>query len=604
MPASHQPFPTETHSSLTRSAKDHWLGWHPRSVGVLVMLLFAVPGLAVIWNVHERASQVLEESIRSSLMMAARTVAEVVSPAKHSTFLRREQEETPEYLEAIQNMRRMQSALDSKGMIKYVYTCVMKDDGVHLVLDTSPEGDLDKDGQEDKSHIMEPYEQASETLRAVLKSGTAAVEPLPYTDKWGTFMSAYAPIKDGSKVVAAACVDMALNDYDLQLSGIHHVGRLSALGTVSLSLVAGVLMAGYHRRLQKTVGQLIVVRDAALAASHAKSQFLAAMSHELRTPMNAVLGMSELLAETTLNGHQKELVGTIQSSGESLLLMISDVLDFSQLDSGDIEVKPEPLNLAEMIDGLHQQFGPEAQKKNLSLGMDLNPGCPKTVKVDGVRVRQVLRHLISNAIKFTDAGTVKLSVSPEQVNKLHFTVRDTGIGISEQQKAGLFQAFSQGDGSNTRRHGGMGVGLALCQRLSQAIGGRIWMHSTEGKGSEFHFEVPFEVLPDAESSPVKARALVATQDRMTSIMVQGFFEKQGHSVHIVDSVAAMRASLSERPVSWVLVDLNLPDAAEAKTLSGSFRLIGLNADVEAPKDGFEMIQAAPTTPASLRSVLN
>ncbi|SKA93166.1 Signal transduction histidine kinase [Prosthecobacter debontii] len=591
--------------SASRKAKDVWLGWHPAVVGVLVFLLFAVPALAVIWNVHERAELVLEESIKSNLISAAKSIAEVVDGDTHGQFQRQDQEASAPYHQAIMHMERMKDALNTQGMIRFVYTCVQKDDQIYLVLDPTPPGDADHDGQDDKAHIMESYDEASATLRDVLVSGVAAVDTTPYTDRWGTFLSGYAPIFDSRRnVVAVVGVDMELKDYQLQLRGLHHVTRLSAIGSVFLAILAGIFMAGYHRRLQKTIGQTVIARDAALAASQAKSQFLAAMSHELRTPMNAVIGLSEILADTPLNEQQTEFVETIRRSGDSLLQMITDILDFSQLDATGITVKTTPVAPRALLAGLQEQFEPLARQKGLRIHFETSPKCPTKVLMDGDRVRQVLRHLIANAVKFTDQGSVKVHLDVTEGTSLHFKVSDTGIGIGGEQKTILFQPFNQADFTNTRRHGGMGIGLALCKKLSQAMGGRLWMNTVEGKGTDFHLVLPCRFVAEVPPQELQ-QAIVLTQERMTGIIVRGFLSKQGCHVRLVKSLGELEVALHQQPASLILADVHLEGVEKLPALcGGSVRVIGLNAELEDQVlPGFETILASPVTPAALKEVL-
>jgi|APTNR8051073442_1049403.scaffolds.fasta_scaffold01153_4 signal transduction histidine kinase len=599
----HSPLiPTPDSQNFATAVKSRWLDWPPVAVGLLVAMAFAVPALAVIWNVNRRATHLLEDSIRSQLLAAARSVAAVSDPALHGTLRSPEQAGQPEYLEAIRALDQMKSALDVKGMIRYVYTCVLEGGKVCFVLDPTPEGDADHDGLNDRAGIMEVYEGASHTLNRVLQTGVPEVDASPYTDRWGTFLSGYAPIRGSTgNVVAVAGVDMALTDYDLQLSGVWHVSYLSSLGALSLAMVAGVLMGAYHRRLQRSVGQLVVARDAALESSRAKSQFLAAMSHELRTPMNAVLGMGELLADTPLTADQSEFVATIRKSGESLLEMITDILDCSQLDSGRIELNPSPLVLQGMVDALQAQFGPIAMKKGVSLGVFVSPEPLPTINVDGMRLRQMLRHLLSNAVKFTDRGEIqmKLTITPE--NRLQVVVQDTGIGISAERQETLLKSLLPADFSNTRRHGGVGLGLGLCQRLVTLMGGRLWLKSEEGKGCCFSIDLPVEVVvPKTPKS-----ALLITGDRMTVIVVKSFLEKHGFNVGHASTVDGAREILVGNSPQLVLADLQLLGVTElCADHPGDSRWIGLNADSEErAQAGCDLTLPSPATPTDLKKLI-
>jgi signal transduction histidine kinase len=248
-----------------------------------------------------------------------------------------------------------------------------------------------------------------------------------------------------------------------------------------------------EEQVRERTAALEEAKEEALAASRAKSEFLANMSHEIRTPMNGVLGMTTLLAGTPLNETQKSYLETIQTSGDSLLMLINDLLDFSMMESGKLELERAPFRLAAVIDESLGAVAPLASRKGIALYRTLAAGIPQTLVGDFGRTRQVLVHLLGNAVKFTQRGEVRVALAvrtlPDGRVEAHFAVSDTGIGIAQEELGRLFVAFQQLDGSPARRHGGMGLGLALCQRLTRLMGGEIWAESTVGQGSTFHFTI-------------------------------------------------------------------------------------------------------------------
>ena len=601
----------ESPRTFSEMAKSHWLGWPPRLVGCVALLLFTLPMLITIWNLDQRADSALQESIQHELLGAARSIALVVDPDLHGTFKTPDQEMSEPYVRQITLMEHTKTALDVNGMIKFVYTCIEQNGQIRFVLDTTPTGDADHDGKDDKSHIMELYVQPSATLRSVLTTGIAAVDHAPYHDRWGTFMSAYAPIFNARhQVIAAAGVDIALTVYDLERSSIRDVALLSAVGALCLSFVASFGVAAYHRRLQTSVTQLVTAGEAAMAAARSKADFLAAMSHELRTPMNAVIGMTEMLGDTHLDETQQSFLSTIRRSGESLLNTITDILDFAQPDVRRVGQDRSPAVAKEVIDKLVSQFQPELQSKNLALDVEIHARCQGQFRMDAEHLSQLLRHLLGNAIKFTDKGAITVEVEPETKagrEAFHFTVRDTGIGIAKEQQSQLFQPFFQADGSTTRRHGGTGIGLALCKRICDSMGGRIWMESEPGKGSAFHFVIPVDPVPVAVPQATDCDALIWSQDSMTEMLASLVLEKQGHRARVVRSFDELVREQRTRPAKWMLLDSASIVAEHMGVLNearmGS-KLILLNAEpAKYAGSGFDAVLAQPVKPTDLRRAL-
>ncbi|GEM_PF-5595510 len=423
-------------------------------------------------------------------------------------------------------------------------------------------------------------------------------------------------------------------------SAILSGGDLADVAVFVMACTFAVHMWFGFRVYHTANGDLMKARDeavergrAAEQANKAKSRFLALMSHELRTPMNGVLGAGHLLRQTELSPRQDKLVDALEDAGEVLMVVLNDILDLAKLDAARLTLDPAPVDIAAMAGSIGNLWRSRADEKSLELNVvcEIDQGA-EWAMIDKIRLRQIVGNLLSNAIKFTDTGSVELRVSAEKHDdcaRLRFAIRDTGPGMTPNTLTNLFKPFSQGDDAATRRHGGTGLGLMICRRLAELMGGSVEVESKLGAGSLFTlaFEAPLaEAQPDAEkpraggeiSGAHPLRILIAEDNAINRMVISGLLEPGNHAISFAENGADAVAAAAAEPFDLVFMDVHMPEM-DGLTATGEIRASGgpnaasficaLSADAgpehiaEAMESGMDAYLTKPIAPAELAAIV-
>jgi PAS domain S-box-containing protein len=444
----------------------------------------------------------------------------------------------------------------------------------------------------EKSRLAEAAERRREYLQSLVHSSPTAIVAMGRDDRVQAWNPAAERLFGYSSDEAIGCpIDelvarsdevraeaAAAGDRAKDAEEIHLVTRRTRKDGTLVDvevLVAPVLVAdevvGYFA-LYHDIGELLRARRDAEAANRAKGAFLATMSHEIRTPMNGVIGMAGLLLDTELDSEQREYAEIIRTSGDALLEIINEILDYSKIEAGRLELEHAPFDLRECVESALDVVAPRASEKSLDLAYVIDEEAPPAIAGDPTRLRQILINLAANAVKFTEAGEVVVSVdsagAEEGRELLHFAVRDTGIGIQADRIDSLFESFTQVDASTTRRYGGTGLGLAISKRLAELMDGSMWVESEPGVGSTFHFTIAAERAPARARGPEEPAAaqlsglrLLVVDDNATNCRIAvGYAESWGMQARATASPTEALAWIrGGEPFDIALLDMLMPE---------------------------------------------